>query len=76
MFSGSPPAISEHPLDILVVKGDPATLRCATSGENVEIKWYKDGEMVKVGNGHRLLLPNGSLFLLKVNNGERLNKVA
>lgn len=67
--SGSPPIISEHPLDILVAKGDPATLRCETSGENVEITWYKDSELVKVGNGHRLLLPNGSLFLLKVNNG-------
>ncbi|KAI1732012.1 immunoglobulin i-set domain-containing protein [Ditylenchus destructor] len=68
--SGLGPKITEHPLDILVVKGDPATLRCGTSGENVEIQWFKDNVLVKVNvNGHRLLLPNGSLFLLKVNNG-------
>uniref|UniRef100_A0A914HZI1 Uncharacterized protein n=1 Tax=Globodera rostochiensis TaxID=31243 RepID=A0A914HZI1_GLORO len=34
---GSPPTISEHPLDILVVKDDPATLRCGVTGSDVEI---------------------------------------
>lgn len=53
------------------MKGDPATLRCASNGENVEIKWFKDEERVVYGK-HRLLLPNGSLFLLKVNNGNFL----
>ncbi|KAH7671532.1 Immunoglobulin I-set domain containing protein, partial [Aphelenchoides avenae] len=63
------PTIIEHPLDILVVKDDPVTLRCAANGENVEITWFKDGQRVNVGNGHRLMLPNGSLFLLKVISG-------
>lgn len=67
--SGEPPTISEHPLDILVAKDDPATLRCEAEGEGVEITWYKDSEPVKVGNGHRLLLPDGSLLLLKVKSG-------
>ncbi|KAL3095301.1 hypothetical protein niasHS_007400 [Heterodera schachtii] len=68
-YSGPLPSISEHPLDILVVKDDPATLRCGVTGSDVEITWYKDSVPVRVGNGHRLLLPNGSLFLLKVNSG-------
>uniref|UniRef100_A0A914KPJ1 Ig-like domain-containing protein n=1 Tax=Meloidogyne incognita TaxID=6306 RepID=A0A914KPJ1_MELIC len=67
--TGEPPTISEHPLDILVAKDDPATLRCEAEGEGVEITWYKDSEPVKVGNGHRLLLPDGSLLLLKVKSG-------
>ena len=35
------PVIKEHPLDVLVVKNDPATLRCNVSGDNTKITWYK-----------------------------------
>lgn len=44
--------------------------RCGTAGDDVEITWYKDSEPVRVGNAHRVLLPNGSLLLLKVNSGK------
>ncbi|KAI6239118.1 Immunoglobulin I-set domain protein [Aphelenchoides fujianensis] len=59
------PLIKEHPLDVLVVKNDPATLRCNVSGDNVKITWYKDDQPVNTSNAHRLILPNGSLFLLR-----------
>jgi hypothetical protein len=63
---GEAPVIKEHPLDVLVVKNDPATLRCNVSGDNVQIVWYKDGQPVNIGNAaHKLVLPNGSLFLLR-----------
>ncbi|KAI6188704.1 Immunoglobulin I-set domain protein [Aphelenchoides besseyi] len=62
---GGEPVIKEHPLDVLVVKNDPATLRCNVSGDNVKITWYKDDQPVNTGNAHRLILPNGSLFLLR-----------
>lgn len=66
IFLGEAPVIKEHPLDVLVVKNDPATLRCNVSGENVQIVWYKDGQPVNIGNAaHKLVLPNGSLFLLR-----------
>jgi hypothetical protein len=64
IIAGEVPQIKEHPLDVLVVKNDPATLRCNVSGDNVQVIWYKDNQPVNIGNS-RLVLPNGSLFLLR-----------
>jgi roundabout axon guidance receptor 2 len=70
------PVITEHPLDVIVAKGEPATLNCAASGEDLQILWYKDGELVKTNRdeskSHRLVLQTGALFLLRVNNGALL----
>ena len=63
--------IIEHPLDVIVGKGEPATLNCAAKGPDIQITWYKDEKPVKTDNhSHRLILHNGALFLLKVNGGE------
>lgn len=62
-----PPKINEHPLDIVVPKGDPATLYCKAEGSpKPKIDWYKDGELLKVQPGaHLMFLPLGDLFFLK-----------
>lgn len=71
-----PPEITEHPLDVIVAKGEPATLNCAAKDAS-EYLWYKDGEPVVTAReeptSHRLVLNNGALFLLRVHNG-RENK--
>lgn len=65
--------ITEHPLDVIVAKGEPATLNCAAKGPDIQILWFKDGEPVTTSkeeiNSHRLVLSTGALFLLRVNNG-------
>lgn len=68
------PVITEHPLDVIVAKGEPATLNCAAKGPDLQITWFKDGEPVITNNeeknSHRLVLHTGALFLLRVNNGK------
>uniref|UniRef100_A0A0N5AAJ1 Down syndrome cell adhesion molecule-like protein Dscam2 n=1 Tax=Syphacia muris TaxID=451379 RepID=A0A0N5AAJ1_9BILA len=68
------PVIYEHPLDVIVGKGEPATLNCAARGPDVNISWYKDDKFVRTNKednqSHRLILRNGALFLLKVNGGK------
>lgn len=68
------PTIIEHPLDVIVAKGEPATLNCAAKGPDLQISWFKDGEPVITNkeevNSHRLVLHTGALFLLRVNNGK------
>ncbi|VDN57108.1 unnamed protein product [Dracunculus medinensis] len=68
------PVITEHPLDVIVAKGEPATLNCAAKGPDIQILWFKDGEPVTTSkeeiNSHRLVLSTGALFLLRVNNGK------
>ncbi|KAF7700364.1 hypothetical protein HF521_003322 [Silurus meridionalis] len=72
----SPPRIVEHPSDLIVSKGEPATLNCKAEGRPMPtVEWYKDGERVETdkddSRSHRMLLPTGSLFFLKIVHGRR-----
>ncbi|ULT81800.1 hypothetical protein L5515_017516 [Caenorhabditis briggsae] len=68
------PVIIEHPLDVVVSRGSPATLNCGAKPSTAKITWYKDGQPVITNkeqvNSHRIVLDTGSLFLLKVNSGK------
>ncbi|XP_063058202.1 roundabout homolog 1-like [Engraulis encrasicolus] len=72
----APPRIVEHPSDLIVSKGEPATLNCKAEGRpSPTIEWYKDGERVETDRdnprSHRMLLPTGSLFFLRIVHGRR-----
>uniref|UniRef100_A0A3B3B9S1 Roundabout, axon guidance receptor, homolog 2 (Drosophila) n=1 Tax=Oryzias melastigma TaxID=30732 RepID=A0A3B3B9S1_ORYME len=72
----SPPRIVEHPSDLIVSKGEPATLNCKAEGRPPPtVEWYKDGERVVTDKddprSHRMLLPTGSLFFLRIVHGRR-----
>uniref|UniRef100_A0AAX7V510 Roundabout, axon guidance receptor, homolog 3 (Drosophila) n=1 Tax=Astatotilapia calliptera TaxID=8154 RepID=A0AAX7V510_ASTCA len=75
-FEDSPPRIAEDPSDLIVSKGEPATLNCKAEGRPIpSIEWYKDGERVETDKddprSHRMLLPSGSLFFLRIVHGRR-----
>ncbi|XP_066254653.1 roundabout homolog 2-like isoform X1 [Euwallacea similis] len=66
-----PPRITEHPVDTTVARHDPATLNCQANGEpEPSYTWYKDGSVLRTtlqdSRSHRVVLPAGSLFFLKV----------
>ncbi|XP_072210897.1 roundabout homolog 3 [Excalfactoria chinensis] len=72
----SAPRIVEHPADLLVSRGEPATLSCRAEGRpSPTVEWYKDGERVETDRedprSHRMLLPSGSLFFLRIVHGRR-----
>jgi len=74
----SNPYFMEQPDDVYVARNDPATLNCKATGVPPPvITWYRDGVQVVTANenplSYRMLLPSGSLFLVKVarnKNGE------
>ncbi|XP_052472938.1 roundabout homolog 2-like isoform X4 [Carassius gibelio] len=71
-----PPRIVEDPSDLIVSKGEPATLNCKAEGQPMPtVEWYKDGEHVETDKddprSHRMLLPSGSLFFLRIVHGRR-----
>ncbi|XP_029963962.1 roundabout homolog 2 [Salarias fasciatus] len=75
-FEDSSPRIVEDPSDLIVSKGEPATLNCKAEGRPAPgIEWYKDGERVETDKddprSHRMLLPSGSLFFLRIVHGRR-----
>ncbi|KAL7401203.1 hypothetical protein ABVT39_024793 [Epinephelus coioides] len=75
-FEDSAPRIVEDPSDLIVSKGEPATLNCKAEGRPTpSIEWYKDGERVETDKddprSHRMLLPSGSLFFLRIVHGRR-----
>ncbi|KNC26691.1 hypothetical protein FF38_04172 [Lucilia cuprina] len=67
------PRIIEHPMDMVVPKNDPFTFNCKAEGSpKPSIQWFKDGYELKTDSGsHRILMPAGDLFFLKVIHSRR-----
>lgn len=65
--------MTEHPVDLSVPRHEPATLNCKADGvPTPTIEWYKDGHPVRPSaSSHRVLLPAGALFFLRVVHGRK-----
>ncbi|XP_060663924.1 protein sax-3 [Drosophila nasuta] len=72
-LKGENPHIIEHPMDTTVPKNDPFTFNCKADGNPTPtIQWFKDGRELKTdGGSHRIMLPAGGLFFLKVIHSRR-----
>uniref|UniRef100_A0A336KYG7 CSON001493 protein n=1 Tax=Culicoides sonorensis TaxID=179676 RepID=A0A336KYG7_CULSO len=56
----------------MVKRMEPTTLNCQTVGSPTpEITWYKDGEPLEMDYSHKMMLPGGELFFLKVVHSKR-----
>jgi hypothetical protein len=67
LISATPPEIAEHPVDLTVPRGSPATLHCVAAGSpEPTITWLReDGGPVTPEGDHTVQLPDGSLFFLR-----------
>jgi hypothetical protein len=62
-------SVIEHPEDVTVVMGDPATLICRV--DTGFVKWFKDGVEMKIEDEEEIfVLPDGSLFFLSPKAGD------
>ncbi|XP_001849919.2 roundabout homolog 2 [Culex quinquefasciatus] len=65
------PRIIEHPADAVAAKEEPLTLNCKAAGRPPpEITWYHNGSPLGLSD-RRVILPEGSLFFLKVMQNKR-----
>ncbi|XP_018013475.1 protein sax-3 [Hyalella azteca] len=62
------PSIVEHPADVLVRRGEPATLNCQADGKpEPRISWYKNAKPLQFTEvGRHVVLAAGDLFFLQV----------
>ena len=68
----SPPVITKHPSDVVVLKNSPADLRCSATGSpQPTIHWLQDGVKVPTDDGRRFLMDDGTLHFLRVTRGRR-----
>ncbi|KAH8022749.1 hypothetical protein HPB51_004273 [Rhipicephalus microplus] len=68
---GRSPRITEQPVDVVVRKHEPVTLRCGADGDPPpRIAWYHDGRPVR-NSATRMVLPEGQLFFLQVQHSRR-----
>ncbi|KAH8023440.1 hypothetical protein HPB51_014555 [Rhipicephalus microplus] len=59
---GRAPRITEQPVDVVVRKHEPVTLRCGADGEPPpRIAWFHDGKSVR-DSAKRMILPEDSSF--------------
>uniref|UniRef100_A0A0K2V5X8 Roundabout homolog 2like [Nasonia vitripennis] n=1 Tax=Lepeophtheirus salmonis TaxID=72036 RepID=A0A0K2V5X8_LEPSM len=64
--SPSIPEITHHPLNTTVIRGEPLTLECRSSGfPPPQIRWFKNGSPLFT-SPDRMILPDGSLLFLRV----------
>ncbi|KAH7945482.1 hypothetical protein HPB49_011244 [Dermacentor silvarum] len=68
---GRAPRITEQPVDVVVRKHEPVTLRCGADGDPApRIAWFHDGRPVR-DSATRMVLPEGQLFFLHVQHSRR-----
>ncbi|KAH6930790.1 hypothetical protein HPB50_018398 [Hyalomma asiaticum] len=68
---GRAPRITEQPVDVVVRKHEPVTLRCGADGDPPpRIAWFHDGRPVR-NSATRMVLPEGQLFFLQVQHSRR-----
>uniref|UniRef100_A0A8C5SNU4 Ig-like domain-containing protein n=1 Tax=Laticauda laticaudata TaxID=8630 RepID=A0A8C5SNU4_LATLA len=75
----SSPRIIEHPSDLIVSKGEPATLNCKAEGRPTPIiEWYKDGERVETDKEDPRSKPDEGVYVCVARNylGEAVSRNA